>query len=69
MNPGFIGFTLDVLGKIILGLTVILTHHKIVEEHRIDKKVLFEMKREQIMGILGIVLILVGYLLQLPLHV
>lgn len=61
-----VGFTLDVLGKVLLGITVLLAHRRIVEEHRIDREVLTEMKREQFLGLLGIVLIIVGFFLQLP---
>lgn len=66
MNGEVVGFTLDVLGKVLLGVTVLLAHRRIVKEHRIDQEVLTEMKREQLLGLLGIVLIIVGFLLQLP---
>lgn len=66
MNWELVGFTLDVLGKVLLGVTVLLAHRRIVQEHRIDKEVLTEMRREQFLGLLGIVLIIIGFLLQLP---
>lgn len=66
MNLDLIGFTFDVLGKVLLGITVLLAHRQIVEEHRIDRDVLMEMRREQVLGLLGIILIIVGYFLQLP---
>ena len=65
MSLEIIGFSLDVLGKVLLGVTVLLAHRRIVQEHRIDRQVLTEMRREQLLGVLGIVLIVVGFLLQL----
>ncbi|HEA84523.1 MAG TPA: hypothetical protein ENI04_00890 [Candidatus Wildermuthbacteria bacterium] len=61
-----IGFTFDVLGKIMIAFTAIMVHYRFAKEHKIDEKVFSEMKREKIIGILGIVFIIIGYLLQLP---
>jgi len=63
-----IGFTLDVLGKILIGVAVYLVHvHKrIVREGKIDKLVIKRMKKEKKMVVVGIILIIIGYLMQLP---
>ena len=61
-----IGFTLDVVGKIMVAFTAIMVHHRVWKEHRISKRVFVEMKREQIIGIAGILFIIIGYLLQAP---
>lgn len=61
-----LGFTLDVVGKLIIAYTAIAVHHRFRKEHRIDEKVFKTMRREQVMGVLGIVLIISGYFLQLP---
>lgn len=66
MNWAIIGFTVDVLGKILLGLTVLRVHWHVLKEHKIDADVLRQMRQEQILGLIGIGLIVVGYLLQLP---
>lgn len=66
MNLEFLGFTLDVIGKIMVAYTAIAVHHHVWKEHKIDKAVFAAMKNEQIIGIIGIVLIVIGYLLQLP---
>lgn len=60
----FIGFTLDVVGKIMVAFTAIMVHHRFLGEHRVDEKVFKSMRREQVVGILGIVLIIVGYAMQ-----
>jgi len=66
MNLAFIGFTLDVIGKILVGYTSIRVHHRFWMEHKIDKKVFRAMKLEQSLGMLGITMIIIGYLLQVP---
>ena len=65
--PNFenLGFTLDFIGKILLGLMAILVHRRVRKEHRIDKKVLKEMKLEQIIGLLSIIFITLGYVFHL----
>jgi hypothetical protein len=59
------GLTLRVIGEILLGLTVILVHHQIVTDHRIDRKVLSLMHREQLLAGLGIAFIIAGYILEI----
>lgn len=68
MNWFNIGLTLDTLGKVILGITVLMVHWRILEERKIDIDVLRAMRREQILGILAILLIIIGYILQLLYH-
>lgn len=65
MNLGFLGFTLDVIGKIMVAYTAIAVHRRVWKEHKIDKAVFAAMRNEQIIGIIGIVLIVIGYILQI----
>lgn len=65
MNIEVVGFVLDFAGKLLLSITVILVHRRMVREHRMDNKVIVEMRREQGLGILAIVLMLVGFFLEL----
>lgn len=60
-----VGLTFNVLGEILIGLTVLRVHWRFRKEHRVDEKVFQEMKREQVLGIIGIIFIVIGYLLQL----
>jgi len=64
MNIPVVGLTIETLGEILLGLTVLFVHWHVIKEHKIDSDVLRTMKKEQIMGITGLVLIIVGYLIQ-----
>ena len=62
----FIGFTLGTLGKIMIGFMAIMVHHRVRKEHKIDERVFKSMRREQVIGIIGITFIIIGYFLQLP---
>lgn len=68
MNWFSIGLTLDTIGKILLGITVLMVHRNILREHKVDVDVLRGMKKEQTLGTLGILLIVAGYILQLLYH-
>lgn len=63
MNWFVVGATFDVIGKVLIGITVLFVHRHIIKEHKIDKDVLKEMKCEQVLGALGIVFIIIGYLI------
>ncbi|MBU0569951.1 hypothetical protein KKB40_04185 [Patescibacteria group bacterium] len=62
----FLGHTLDLVGKILISYTAIAVHHRFRKEHKIDEEVFKIMQREQLVGIAGIVLMIVGYVLQIP---
>lgn len=66
MNMEFIGFTLYIIGEIMIAFTVIMVHHRFLKEHKVDRLVFKTMKMEQKIGLTGIVLIIVGYFLQVP---
>jgi len=65
MNILLIGITIGLIGKVLLGLSVILVHSKIAHEHRIDTVVLREMRRERNIAILAITLMIVGYAMEM----
>ncbi|MDA1337695.1 MAG: hypothetical protein O3C23_02980 [bacterium] len=66
MNIEFLGFSLDVVGKIMVAITAVMVHHRFYKEHKVDEKVFRAMRVEQIIGVGGIVLIILGYLIQIP---
>ena len=61
----FWGITLGFIGKVLLGVTVMMVHSKITHEKRIDGIVLMEMRREQVVAGFAIVLMIIGYALEL----
>ena len=66
MSIEFVGFTIDVVGKVMVAFTAIMVHHRFRKEHKIDERVFRSMKREQLLGIIGISFIILGFLLQVP---
>ena len=65
MNLLIIGFTLQTLGEILVAFTALAVHHRVWKEHKIDKKVFKSMKREQVLGFLAILFLVMGFFLQL----
>jgi len=66
MYTELIGFTLETIGKLLIAYTAIIVHHRFRQEHCVDEALFSTMKKEQSLGILGIVLIVVGYTIQFP---
>ena len=64
MSLLFWGLTFSVAGKVALGVAVMMVHWRIVKEHHIDRKVLSEMRRERNAAFIGIMLMIVGYILE-----
>ena len=66
MSVEFIGFTLDVVGKILVAYTAISVHYRFWKKHKIDEVVFATMERERVIAIIGVALIVIGYFLQVP---
>jgi len=64
MNLLLIGLTIGTIGKIVLGLAVLRVHVLILREHKIDGLVLASMRREQIVTLVGLLLIVIGYVIE-----
>jgi len=52
------------LGKVLVAFTAISVHHRFWKEHRVDDMVFRAMRIEQIVGIIGILLIIIGSILE-----
>ncbi len=61
-----LGHTLEVIGVILISYTALSVHRHVRKEHKIDEVVFKHMKREQATGYIGIILIVIGYILQIP---
>jgi hypothetical protein len=66
LYAAFLGYTLDVIGKILIAFTVVAVHERVRKEHKIDARVFQAMKRERKVAIWGIFLMAIGYVLQVP---
>ena len=60
-----IGYTIQTIGEVLVGLTVIMVHHRVLDEHRIDRKVLRILRKEQLIGGIAIAMIITGYILHM----
>jgi len=66
MSLEFIGFTIGTIGKIMVAFTAVAVHYRVWKEHQIDDKVFKEMRRERVIGVVGIALMVLGYLIEIP---
>ena len=64
MNLLFLGLTIGVIGKIVLGVAVLRVHNGILHEHKIDNVVLQSIRNEKWVTIAGLSLIVIGYILE-----
>jgi len=64
MSLLFWGMTFGALGKILVILAVLHMHHSLIREHRIDKKVLLSYQQERLITFVGLILIVLGYILE-----
>jgi len=64
MNLLIFAITLGTAGKVILGIAVLRVHVHILKEHKIDNVVLKSMRKEQIVTIFGLGLIVIGYMIE-----
>jgi uncharacterized membrane protein len=61
MNILFWGLTVGVIGKVMVAIAVIIAHTELAHERRIDKEVLKSFRLELWLTFVGLLLILLGY--------
>lgn len=61
MNLLFWGLTVGVIGKVLLGVGVIIAHGQLIHERTIDALVIKSYRFEHLLTVIGLVLIVVGY--------
>ncbi|MFT5832166.1 MAG: hypothetical protein ACI9SY_000549 [Candidatus Paceibacteria bacterium] len=64
MSLLFLGMTMSVIGKGMLGLAIIWVHITMATERTIDEQVIKAFRRETIITIIALLLIGVGYFLE-----
>lgn len=64
MNILFWGLTVSMLGKLLLAGGVLIAHSEIAHEKRIDQQVLKSFRIELMLTIIGIILIVAGYIME-----
>ena len=65
MDTQLWGLILEDAGTIMVAYMALRVHHRVRQENNISKKVAAIMAAEQKLGLLGIILIIMGFLLQL----
>lgn len=63
-NIEIVVLTIDVVGKLLIAFTALRVHHRVLNAHSIDRKVFASMKREQVLGIFGMGLVLFAYIIE-----
>lgn len=61
-----VGFALSTLGDIIIGVSVLRVHLKVRREKKIDDLVRREISQERYLIALGIMLVIIGFILEIP---
>jgi hypothetical protein len=56
---------LELLGTLLIAMTALRVHHRVLGEHKIDKLVYKAMRKEQYLGIFGVTLLIVAFLLEI----
>ena len=57
--------TLEVAGTLMIAFAALRVHHRVLHEHKIDKKVFSAMRRERTVGLSGVGLVILGYIAQI----
>jgi hypothetical protein len=65
MNILFWGLTLGAIGKVLLGVGVLIAHSKLVHEQQINYLVLKSYRTEHLLTILGLILVIIGYFMEI----
>lgn len=64
----FWGLTIGTIGKVVLGIAVLRVHSGIMHEHKIDGVVIQAIKKEKWLTIMGLTLIVLGYLMEIAFY-
>lgn len=64
MNP-IIPSVLELVGTLLIAMAALRVHHRVLGEHKIDQLVYKTMKKEQYLGVLGIVLLITAFILEI----
>jgi len=65
---GLLSSTLDLIGKVMISYTALAVHFRMLKEHKMDEQVYKEIRRERIIGVLGIIFMVAAYLIKLPVY-
>ncbi|PIR58879.1 MAG: hypothetical protein COU69_03070 [Candidatus Pacebacteria bacterium CG10_big_fil_rev_8_21_14_0_10_56_10] len=58
-----VGAASQTIGEITVAYTALSVHYRVRHEHKINSSVFREMRREHVLGMVGVVLLLAGFML------
>ena len=58
---------LSTVGTLLIAYAALRVHHRVLSDQKVDRSVLKEMRREQVAGIFGTILIIVSFFLDVML--
>lgn len=61
----FISILFETPGTLMIAYAALKVHHHILHDHKIDETVFTSMKSEQIIGRIGVILVVIGFGLEL----
>lgn len=64
MSLAAVGLTLELIGTLLLAYTVIRVHLMLGRERKIDRKVLVVLHHERLAALVGVLLIIAGYVFE-----
>lgn len=57
--------TLETIGTVMIAFAALRVHHRVLHEHKMDAQVFRVMRREQTVGVVGVLCILIAFVLTL----
>ena len=58
---------LNTVGTLLIAYAALRVHHRVLNDQKVDRSVLKEMRREQVAGIFGAILIVISFFLDVML--
>ena len=65
MNQHLFVEFIDLVGTVFIAYAALRVHHRVLTDQKIDRYVFTEMRREQIIGMLGVGLVILAFLLKI----
>lgn len=65
MSLQTVGLTLHTAGTLLIGFAALMVHHRVSSQALIDRAVTRAMRLEQRLGIVGLLLVFIGYIFQI----
>lgn len=65
MSLELISLTIETIGTLMIAFAALRVHNRVLHDHEIDHKVFRAMKLEQKVGIIGVVLVLISFAMEI----